>query len=76
MKAKRSKPNLPADADNLPSRPSTEEAVDHGVQETFPASDPVAVGSAVHKAKKDEVKETDIKPKRRPSPDWMLRPPR
>ena len=76
MKPKPGKANLPADADNLPSKPSSDEAVDHGVQETFPASDPVAVGSAVHKAKKEEAEETDVQPRRRPSPDWMLHPPK
>jgi hypothetical protein len=58
----------------LPSRPTADEAQDHGVQETFPASDPVAVGSAVAKAKKTEPKPkpADIQPKRREPPDWLL----
>ena len=60
----------------LPSKPSTDEAVDHGGEESFPASDPVAVGSAAHKAKKREPVEQDLEPKRRASPDWMLHPPR
>ena len=46
--------------------------------ESFPASDPVAVGSAAKKAAKREPdpKESELKPKRRPSPDWLLHPPR
>jgi hypothetical protein len=63
----------------LPSKPSTEEVVDHAGQESFPASDPVAVGSAHHKAAKREAKEgepEDLQPKRRSPPDWLLHPPR
>ena len=60
----------------LPAKPSTDEVVDHGGEESFPASDPVAVGSAHHEAKKREPKEKDLKPKRRSPPDWMLHPPR
>jgi hypothetical protein len=60
----------------LPSKPSTDQAVDHGGEESFPASDPVAVGSAAHKAKKREPKEKDVAPKRREPPDWLLHPPR
>ncbi len=62
----------------LPSRPSTDEVVDHAGEESFPASDPVAVGSAARKAAKrePEPKESDLEPKRRPSPDWLLHPPR
>ena len=61
----------------LPPQPTADEAQDHGVQETFPASDPVAVGSAVDKAKKVEPKPkpADIQPKRREPPDWLLRRP-
>ena len=59
----------------LPPQPSTDEAQDHGVQETFPASDPVAVGSAAHKAKEKEPKPSDIQPERREPPDWLLRRP-
>ena len=62
----------------LPPKPTTEEVVDHGVQESFPASDPVAVGSAHHKAKNKEPEPTkeELQPKRRESPDWLLHPPR
>ena len=62
----------------LPPKPTTEEVMDHGVQESFPASDPVAVGSAHHKAKKKEPEPTkeELQPKRRESPDWLLHPPR
>jgi hypothetical protein len=62
----------------LPSRPSTDEVVDHAGEESFPASDPVAVGSAAKKAAKrePEPKESDLEPRRRPSPDWLLHPPR
>ena len=61
----------------LPSKPSTDEVVDHGGQESFPASDPIAVGHAADKAaeREPEPKQADLKPKRRPSPDWMLHPP-
>jgi hypothetical protein len=59
----------------LPPKPSTDEVVDHAGQESFPASDPVAVTSAHHEAKKREVKE-DPTPKRRSPPDWLLNPPR
>jgi hypothetical protein len=67
------------DDTKLPSKPSTEEVMDQGGQESFPASDPVAVGSAHHKAakreKKDETPE-DPQPARRSPPDWLLHPPR
>ena len=88
MRENRKKPGKPAgsttnasDAVNdtkLPSRPSTDEVVDHAVEEIFPASDPVAVGSAAKKAAKrePEPKESDLEPRRRPSPDWLLHPPR
>ena len=49
----------------LPPKPSTEEVADQGGQESFPASDPVAVSSAHHKAAKREAKEgepEDLKP--------------
>ena len=59
----------------LPPKPTTDEVVDHAGKESFPASDPVAVGSAHHKAKEREVKE-DPTPKRRSPPDWLLHPPR
>jgi hypothetical protein len=62
----------------LPSRPSTDEVVDHGGEESFPASDPMAVGHAADKAaeREPEPKDSDLEPKRRPSPDWLLHPPR
>ena len=59
----------------LPPKPSTDEVVDQGGKESFPASDPVAIGSAHHNAKEREVEE-DPKPKRRSPPDWLLHPPR
>ena len=61
----------------LPPQPTADEAQDHGVQETFPASDPVAVGSAAHKGKEKEPKPktADLQPKRREPPDWLLRRP-
>ena len=58
----------------LPPKPTTDEVVDHAGKESFPASDPVAVGSAHHEAKKREVQE-DPAPKRRSPPDWLLNPP-
>ena len=61
---------------HLPPQPSADQAQDHGVQETFPASDPVAVGSAAHKAKKAEPEPADLHPKRREPPDWLLRRPK
>ena len=62
----------------LPPKPTTEEVVDHAGKESFPASDPVAVGSAHHKAAKQEPQPTkeELQPKRRESPDWLLHPPR
>lgn len=61
----------------LPSRPTTEQVVDHAGEESFPASDPVAVGSAVKKAaKEEEPKKEDLQPQRRSPPDWLLHPPR
>jgi hypothetical protein len=60
----------------LPAKPSTDEVVDHAGEESFPASDPVAVGSAAHKAKKREPAQQDLEPQRREPPDWLLHPPR
>ena len=61
----------------LPAKPTTEEVVDHAGKESFPASDPVAVGSAHHKAAKKEpdLTKEELQPKRRESPDWLLHPP-
>ena len=77
MPGMRDKPKKPArpDAKALPAKPTTDEVVDHGGEESFPASDPVAVSSAHHNAKKREVKE-DPTPQRRPPPDWLLNPSR
>jgi hypothetical protein len=49
----------------LPPKPTTEEKMDAGVKETFPASDPVSVS---HK------KQTTVQPPAQPkrSPDWLL----
>ena len=61
----------------LPSKPSTDEVVDHAGQESFPASDPIAVGHAAEKAadREPEPRESDLQPKQRRSPDWLLNPP-
>jgi hypothetical protein len=62
----------------LPSKPTTDEVVDHGGEESFPASDPMAVGHAADKAaeREPEPKERDLETKQRRSPDWLLHPPR
>ena len=61
----------------LPPEPSTDELVDEAVKETFPASDPIAVGDAAEKADREpEPRQTDLQPKPRRSPDWLLHPPR
>ena len=65
---------------HLRSRPSTEEVVDAGVQQTFPASDPPAVEGAFETAYEREQRaggapahqEGAATPPPR-SPDWMLR---
>ena len=60
----------------LPSKPTTEQVVDHAGEESFPASDPVAVGSAVKKAAKEpEPAKSELQAKRRSPPDWLLHPP-
>lgn len=60
----------------LPSKPTTEQVVDHAGEESFPASDPVAVGSAVKKAAREpEPRKSDVQPQRRSPPDWLLHPP-
>jgi hypothetical protein len=50
---------------DLPKNPTTEEKVDAGVEETFPASDPVSV------ATKPVVTTQPRQPAQR-SPDWMF----
>jgi hypothetical protein len=84
MRDKRKKPTgsttNASDAVNetkLPSRPTTDEVVDHGGEESFPASDPIAVGHAAEKAaaREPEPRESDLKPRQRRSPDWLLNPP-
>jgi hypothetical protein len=50
----------------LPPRPTTEQRVDEGVKETFPASDPVSVSQP--KAQKTVQPPA---PEKR-SPDWLL----
>ena len=62
----------------LPPAPSTDELVDEAVKETFPASDPIAVGEAAEKAadREPEPTQSDLQPKPRRSPDWLLHPPR
>jgi hypothetical protein len=47
------------------------------VKETFPASDPIAVGHAAEKAadRESEPRQSDLRPKQRRSPDWLLNPP-
>jgi hypothetical protein len=61
----------------LPPEPSTDEVVDEAVKETFPASDPIAVGHAAEKAadRESEPRQSDLRPKQRRSPDWLLNPP-
>ena len=64
------------DDTKLPPKPTTDEVVDHANEETFPASDPVAVGTAVKKAAKEpEPKKENLQPPRRSPPDWLLNPP-
>jgi hypothetical protein len=61
----------------LPPKPTTEQVVDHAGEESFPASDPVAVGTAVKKAEKEtKPAKSEIQPPRRSPPDWLLHPPR
>lgn len=50
---------------HLPPKPTTEEKVDAGVQETFPASDPVSVHT-------DKVRTIQPPQPARRSPDWMF----
>ena len=47
-------PSSKPDPEKLGETPSSEEVLDHGVQETFPASDPVAVGHAYASARHRE----------------------
>ena len=64
------------DDTKLPPRPTTDEVVDHAGEESFPASDPVAVDTAVKKAAKEpEPKKEELQPPRRSPPDWLLNPP-
>ena len=49
----------------LPSKPTTEQKVDAGVQETFPASDPVSVS---HRTQ--DTVQPPATPRR--SPDWLF----
>lgn len=65
---------------NLRSRPSPEEVVDAGVQQTFPASDPTAVEGAFETAyERERRREAGAGTAQSPetpaprSPDWMLR---
>ena len=59
----------------LPSKPTTEQVVDEGVKETFPASDPVSVAqpanTAYERKKRGDKAPAAAQPPRR-SPDWML----
>ena len=66
------------DDTKLPAKPTTEEVIEQAGKESFPASDPVAVGSAHHKAaqKEPQPSKEELQPKRRESPDWLLHPPR
>jgi hypothetical protein len=50
---------------HLPSKPTTEEKMDAGVKETFPASDPVSIAS-------EHVTTTQPRQAARRSPDWMF----
>jgi hypothetical protein len=49
----------------LPSKPTTEEKMDAGVKETFPASDPVSIASG-------HVTTTQPRQPAKRSPDWMF----
>ena len=55
-------PSSKPDPEKLGEAPSSEQVLDHGVEETFPASDPVAVGSAYASARRRERK--GIRPRR------------
>lgn len=56
-------------------KPTTEEAVDEGVEETFPASDPVSTtqpaNTAHERTRRGEEPPVPPTPPRR-SPDWLL----
>jgi hypothetical protein len=49
-------PSSKPDPEKLGENPSSEEVLDHGVEETFPASDPISVGHAFATARKKERK--------------------
>ena len=59
----------------LPSQPTSDELVDAGVKETFPASDPVSVAqrpnTAYERKKRGAAQPVPPQPPRR-SPDWMF----
>jgi hypothetical protein len=60
---------------DLPPQASSDEVLDSGVMQTFPASDPVAVGSASERAKAREEappRGDSGAPAKRRSPDWLL----
>jgi hypothetical protein len=58
------------------SRKSTEQNVDEGVEETFPASDPVAAAqpdsSAAKRVRTGDKPAAPPTPPRKRSPDWLL----
>ncbi len=61
---------------HLRSDPSEEEIVDAGVKQTFPASDPLAVGAAEtahERAQSGKPAAANLEPREKRSPDWLLR---
>jgi hypothetical protein len=56
-------------------KPTTEEVVDEGVEETFPASDPVSSAqpdsTEAERVRRGEKPPAPIQPPKR-SPDWLL----
>jgi hypothetical protein len=59
----------------LPPKPTTEEVVDEGVKETFPASDPVSVAqpaNTAHERKKRGASQPAPTPPPKRSADWMF----
>jgi len=50
-------PSTKPDPEKLGENPSSEEVLDHGVEETFPASDAVSVGHAFAAARRREKKQ-------------------
>jgi hypothetical protein len=59
----------------LPAKPTTDQLVDAGVKETFPASDPVSAGrpseTEYERQKRGAARSAPSQPPKR-SPDWMF----